>query len=51
MWGMRGLRGMRGADVAAIYIFSYGQNTIGNWLYGFLGLRRKMFEWSGWVME
>ena len=44
---MRGLMGAQGVGAAAIYIFSYGQNTIGNRLYCFLGLRSKMCEWSG----
>ena len=34
-----GARGADGADVAAIYILSHGKNTIGNRLYGFMGLR------------
>ena len=48
---LRGLMVAEGVGAAAIYIFSYGQNTIGNRLYCFLGLRSKMSESSGWVME
>ena len=29
------------------YIFSYGYNTIGNRLYGFMGLQSKMSDWMG----
>ena len=41
-----------GADLtdmvlAAIYMLSYGKNTIGNRLYGFMGLRSKMSDWMG----
>ena len=34
-------------DIAAIYILSYGKNTFGNRLYGFLGLPSKMSDWIG----
>ena len=34
--------GAEWTDIAAIYILSYGKNTFGNRLYGFLGLPSKM---------
>ena len=45
MWKKRGAGVTEGAewtDIAAIYILSYGKNTFGNRLYGFLGLPSKM---------
>ena len=39
--------GADGTDLAAIYIMSYGKNTIENRLYGFLGFPIKMTDWMG----
>ena len=43
--------GAEWTDIAAIYIFSYGKNTMGNRLYGFNWLPSKMSgEWSGYPL-
>ena len=53
--GGEGAEGADGTDVAAIYILSHDKNTIGNRLYGFMGLPSKMsdgmVEWSGYPLD
>ena len=46
--GLRWLRGLTGLiSLLYIHILSYGKNTFGNKLYGFLGLPSKMSDWIG----